>query len=55
MRASNRSRRRWIGSCEAVDLAVDDKAGVYIGVILEHEPGGDDLVGTFERPGIIFA
>ena len=43
-----------IGAGEAVDLAVDDEAGVDVGVILEDEPGGDELVGALERRGVVF-
>ena len=44
-----------IGAGQAVDLAIDDQPGVNIGLILEHEPGGNELVRAFQRPGIVFA
>ena len=45
IRASVRSRRRWSVPAEAVDFAVDDQAGVDIGIILEDQAGGNELVG----------
>jgi hypothetical protein len=38
-----------VGARQAIDLAVDDELGIYIGILFKERPGDLKLIAPFER------